>query len=264
MTSYPEPPRKENIPATGSEENALADLAYLWKCDDPEWMNQRETDWQELVVTAFDDYPKSEKKALERYFKYGEKSGYIPVGDFFLLTPYDSKESLLQLFNSSLLTDNDRSSMFSAFIFRDPRFERCHWFEHHARLIVEVILGDKYFEVFEQSTPSHSKVISSEPTLWCNKFVRFAIKSIQTQVEWKPFYQCISYFISALPYAVDERDRKGIKLPKLLQLVTESLEEGELSGRLLTFAQELKDREQEILQAWEIGEQKIAAMKQEP
>jgi len=73
----------------------------------------------------------------------------------------------------------------------------------------------------------------------------------------------VNYFVTALPYATNEKQRKRSKLPELLQLVTGSLAEGNLSGRLLKFAQDLKDREQEILQAWDIGEQKITAMKQE-
>lgn len=263
ITNYPEPPRKENNPTPGTKEQALADLAYLWKCDDPEWMNQREADWQKLVVTAFDDYPKSEKKELERYFKYGEKSTYIPVSDFFFLTPYDSVVSVLHLFNSSLLDDNDRASMFTSYIFDADRFVDSGWHQSHTSLFIEGILGDAYCEVIEQTSPRHSKIISPPSTWWSNLFIRNAIKSLSSRAEWKPFYHCVNYFVTALPYATNEKQRKRSKLPELLQLVADSLAEGDLSCRLLTFAQELKDREQEILQAWDTGEQKIAAKKQE-
>lgn len=263
MISYPEPPLKVNIPTPGTEEQALADLAYLWKCDDPDWVTQRESDWLRLIETAFDDYPKVEKNALERYFKYGEKSVYIPVGDFFFLTPYDSKESLLQLFNSSLLNSDDRSLMLSVASLGSTQFENCHWYELHTSLVIETILGPSYREVSDRFSVGDAVVISPSPTLWCSNFVSLAIESLLAQSEWKPFYCCVNYFVTALPYALKEKYRKIIKLPKLLQLAADSLVESALTGRLLMFAQELKDREQEIMQAWEVGEQELAAMKQD-
>ena len=90
--------------------------------------------------------------------------------------------------------------------------------------------------------------------------MRYAIKSIENQAEWKPLFQCIHYFISALPYALKEKQRKRIYLTKMFNLLNENLAANQLSGQLLTFAQELKSREAEIQQAWDIGEQKIAAM----
>lgn len=263
MMNYPEAPRKENIPTPGTKEQALADLAYLWTCDDSEWMKQREADWQKLVAIAFDDYPKPEKRELERYFKYGKKSAYMPIEDLFFLTPYNSEESLLQFFNSRLLSDNDRASIYGNYIFDADRFSHCGFYRQHTSLFIDVILGDTFVEVIEKTSPHHSKRISPPPALWCTRFVRFATEAISAQVVWKPLYQCLNYFISILPYALDERDRKRIKLPELLRVVSESLAEGKLTGELLVFAQALKDREQDILQAWDIGEQKIAAMAQQ-
>ena len=44
-----------------------------------------------------------------------------------------------------------------------------------------------------------------------------------------------------------------------MKLVDDKLEQGEPAGELLTFVQMLKTREQDIWQAWDIGEQKLAA-----
>ena len=49
-----------------------------------------------------------------------------------------------------------------------------------------------------------------------------------------------------------------------MQLVDVKLEQGELEAELLTFVQALKASEQDIWQAWDIGEQKIAAGIQAP
>ncbi len=114
----------------------------------------------------------------------------------------------------------------------------------------------------EKISRNRSKVISCEPTWWCNGFVRNAIKSLSSKDEWKPFYACVKYFLTALPYATVDDERERIKLSELLKAISGSLDEGNLSGSLLAFVQELKDREQEILDAWDIGEQKIARMGQ--
>lgn len=258
MNNSPEPLRNENTPTTGTREEALTELAYLWKCDDPVWVAQREADWLILVKAIYHDYPKVERRPIEHYFKYGELLENISVWSLFFLTPYNSEKSLLQVFNSNLLDSEDRSSMFSSYIFDADRFSDCSWYEKHTALFVETMLGNTYCEVIEQTSLWHSKIISPPPTLWCHKFIRHATKSLVAHTEWKPWYECVSYFISTLPYAIYERDRKRIKLPKLLQLVRDGIENNEFSGRALAFAQELKSREQEIWQAWDTGEQKIA------
>ncbi|MCL1039010.1 hypothetical protein L2750_17915 [Shewanella submarina] len=152
--------------------------------------------------------------------------------------------------------------MLSGYIFDAARFATCHWYERHTSLFVEAILGNTYCEVFE-GKPPHRKMISPPPTKWCFNFAKHAIKCIDNNVEWHPIYLCIDYFVSALPFAMDERYRNRIKFLQLLELVTIRLAEGTLSGRLLTFACELKSKEQDILKAWEIGEQKLAAMGKE-
>jgi len=273
---YPVAPQRQNNPIEGTPAQALANIAYLWQTDDVAWMEQRTNDWAVLARTGFDDYPKSSKKVLERYFKYGEKTTkmsaggifgeqtvYMPVGDFFLLTPFDSPESLMQLFNSRLLDYNDRRDITSSYLFGDKCFEHCHWFEHHTMLIINTILGDSYYKVVEQTSTHHIDVISQEPTYWCKDFVYASIKSINENVEWRPFYHCIDYFISALTFALYDHHRKGIKLPELLLLFNQRLTAGDLSGRLLTFAEALKAKEQEITEVWDIGEQTIAALAQQ-
>ncbi len=263
MTNYPEIPRKENTPSKESSKQALKNLAYLWRSDDQGWMAKREADWKMMLETVFEDYPKAERKPIEEYFKYGRLNQYVSARSFFFLTPYDSAESLMQLFNSGLMNDVDRSDMYGEYIFDSDRFVDCSWYKRHMSLFAEVVMGELYCEVYEQTSKNHSAIISPPPALWCNDFVRNAIKSLSSKDEWKPIYVCVNYFVTALPYAIKEKQRKRIKLQQLLQEVSKSLSGGGLSGPLLDFVQELKDREQEILDAWDIGEQKIASMGQD-
>jgi hypothetical protein len=121
------------------------------------------------------------------------------------------------------------------------------------QLVINGLIGDQYRIVKEQISTSHTKVISPDPTYWSRIYVRNVIKALSVGKEWVPFYECINYFVSILPFATKE-DRKKIQVTKLLSLIDESLVDSQLSGRALVFAQELKAREQEILLAWDTSE----------
>ncbi len=141
MTDYSAPPRKQNVPVKMTKKQALIDLAHLWLCDDPDWMAKREADWKMMLETVFEDYPKAERKPIEEYFKYGRLNEYVSVWSLFFLTPYNSEESLMQVFNSGLLDANDRSDLYRGYIYDADRFANCSWYHQHTSLFVEVVLG---------------------------------------------------------------------------------------------------------------------------
>jgi hypothetical protein len=233
----------------------LDDLAYLWKLDDPSWIAQREVDWLECVKPVFKDYPKKEQKLLEGYFKFGKRDKYYPVTDWFFLTPYESKKDLLKVMNSALLDADGRKEIYNYYLLEGFfRFSNCPWYRQHMKKFSDAYFFDKYTLVKEQRTN-----ISPSPSSWSKYFVGDSIEAINDQVSWRPFYGCVNYFVSILPFAVRLHDRAGMKLDELMQLVDKQLNQGELEGELLVFVQALKAREQEIWQAWDIGEQKIAA-----
>ncbi len=263
MNTFPEPVETIISPNQTTEAQALAELAYLWKLDDPAWVEQRERDWQLILDVGVSKFPKIEIKELESYFKYGKKEEYIPVTSFFFLTPYSSIESVRQLFYSSLLDEESRRSILQSYIYIYAEREICPWYEAHMSYAIAGLLGGAYQVIKEQTTPRRRLLISPSPTVWCNDFVLYAINSLTENAEWKPIYDCVNYFVTALPYATNESQRKYIEYLDLMKLVEESLEEASLTGRALDFAKELKSREADIKEAWGIGEQKLSAMSQE-
>lgn len=250
--SFPEAPVIMNKRDRGIK---LADLAYFWKLDDQKWAVQREADWLEYVKPVFKDYPKSEQKILEKYFKQGIKNEYYPAGDWLFLTPYGSKDDLLKLMNSSLLGGSEKQQAIALYVFRDFfRFKKCPWYRQHMEIFSEVYFSGEYTLIKEQR--DH---VSPPPSSWSEYFVEASIKAINDQSTWLPFYDCVNYFVSILPFAVRLHARVNIELEELMQLVNDTLIEGKLEGELLAFVQALKAQEKEIWQAWDIGEQKIAA-----
>jgi hypothetical protein len=257
MNKFPEPVEEVISPSQTTEAQALAELAYLWKLDDPAWVVQRDLDWELMLDPFFHDYPKAELKKVERYFKYGEKNEYISIREFFFLTPYNSIESIRQLFYSSLLSKEGRREILQSYIYIYNEREICPWYEAHMSYAIAGLLGDSYRVIKEQTSSRHSDLISPDPTVWCKDFVLYAIDSLTENAKWKPIYDCVNYFVTALPYATREKQRKRMELFDLMKLIEKSLEEGLLTCRALVFAKELKSREADIKAAWEIGEQKI-------
>jgi hypothetical protein len=121
-------------------------------------------------------------------------------------------------------------------------------------MYIEVYLSDVFTVVTEKD-----QKLSPSPTSWCFDFVRESITAINKSGSWSPFYFCVDYFVSILPFAFRATKRPRIKLMELMKLVDEQLEQDDLNVNLLNFLTTLKNREKDIWQAWDIGEQKIAA-----
>ena len=249
---FPDAPISINMPDRSVK---LGDLSYLWHLDDPDWVAQRETDWLTSVKPIFKDYPKADQKLLKQYFIFGKKNEYYPVTDWFFLSPYDSKESLVKLMNSFLLGLDCRRKIIKFYLLRGFfRFSGCPWYRQHMEIFIATYFAGNYAILREQDED-----ISPGPTGWCDCFVKDSMAAINDKVSWRPFYNCVNYFVSILPFAFHLNVRTAVKLDELMQLVDDALNQGELEGELLAFVQKLKSREQEIWQAWDIGEKKIAA-----
>jgi hypothetical protein len=251
-TNFPEAPIVLNQPDRGVK---LEDFSYLWKTEDTDWLHQREADWLTFVKPVFKDHPKEDQKLLEEYFKYGKKDKFYPVTGWFFLTPYDSKESLRKLMNSSLLGASCRGDIIQYYPLKSFfRFSHCPWYRQHMELFISAYYTGGYTIVKEQRVN-----ISPPPTWWCMLYVADSIDAVNEGVSWRPFYNCVDYFVSILPFAYGLTQRVRIRLNELMQLVDDKLDQGGLEGELLSFVQALKAREHDIWQAWDIGEKKIAA-----
>lgn len=252
ITEFPEAPVTNNQPDRSLK---LENFAYLWRLDDTVWVAQRELDWNDYVKPVFKDHPKDEQKLLEDYFKRGKKNRYYPSLDWFFLTPYESKEDLLKLMNSSLVSGNEKRNLIEYYLLKDLyRFSECPWYRRHMTMFIDSYYSDTYTVIKEQED-----IMSPGPTFWCKLVVNEVIDAINKKEEWIPLYQCVDYFVSILPFAFRPKARGRIKLHQLMDLVNQKLEERDLEGEILGFVKELKDKEQHIFEAWLVGEKKIKA-----
>ncbi|WP_299948697.1 hypothetical protein [uncultured Microbulbifer sp.] len=257
MTNYPEPSTQENEPIKETRKEALARLTLLWKTENPEWLSQRQGEWRELSRTAFDDYPKDEKKIIEQYFVHGDLKGVVNASTTLTLAPYIDHVSLLSVFNSALLDANDRRALSTNFLFGGDKYSQLPWFQSHMNLFAENILGKEYRIILERTSVRRVKEISPEATYWCRYFCSSSNLAIQEKRGWQPFYQCIPYFLSSLPYALKESDRKRIKLERLWNSIDECEGKENVPHELNKFIVDLKANKADIMQAWEMGEQRL-------
>jgi hypothetical protein len=256
-------------PATYRQE-ALDELAYLWKLDDPVWVKQRKKDWAFLRDhCGYKDIPRFEKKLYEGYFKYGRQEShnankptdnYIPHVTLLTLTPYTSPETAKAIFDSELLR-GVRDQAFSGYIYSFNTLEKesIPWYETHTRYFIQGVLGETYHPVMEKHG-SKMKDISPEPTVWCKNYIYHSLGALIQNEQYSICYECVNYFLSALPFGTSETIRKRTKLKKLMEQVAQLLEDNTLTGAALTFAQQLKQHEQEIWDKWAEGEQKMLAL----
>jgi hypothetical protein len=242
-----------------AEKEALESIQHLWKLDDPEWVEKRDQDWKLIQENVFSDTPKKERKIYESYFKYGRKEEFFGGVTTIILTPYENVEKFELIYRSQLLDAGDRNSVFSRCIYIYEEYKELDWYEAHAKIMMDSLLKDTYVIVEEVTSPRHKQNLSPEPSSWVSNFVFKTFKAIRSNVEWIPAYECINYFISILPYADYEKFRKKMKFHDLLEVIDEGVENGSFTGRAKLFAEDMSSKKNKILEAWEIGEQKIAA-----
>lgn len=241
-----------------AQKEALEGIKHLWKLDDPEWVEKRDQDWKLIQENVFADIPKKERKIYESYFKYGRKEEFFGGVTTVILTPYENAEEFELVYRSQLLDAVDRNSVFSHCIYIYEKYKELDWYETHVKIMMDSLLKDTYVIVEEITSPRHKKIISPHASSWVNSFISRTMKSFKGN-RWVPAYECMDYFISILPYALEDRDRIWKKLQKLFGQVSSGIENGEFTGRTRCFAEDINRRRSEILEAWEIGEQKIAA-----
>lgn len=259
-----EEPQEEVIEIWGKsgpnyQQEAIDKLRYLWKLDDPAWVEKRSSDWDLIKKHVFPDTPKKERKVYEEYFKSGVRREYIGGLTTMMLTPYTSESEFKKVLTSRLIGNDDRKRIYTSYIYMMTEYRVCDWYQEHMRIARETLLGDQYKIVKEEGYPGDYRVISPRPSYWVSKFIMKSIKNIKGNVSYSPIYHCLNYFISILEHAIDDRNENLEDLERLFSLVEKKLDSEELSGAAQAFAKEITEKKALILEAWEIGEQRIAA-----
>ena len=236
-----------------SEEDALASISYLWR-DDCLWGDQVDKLWNDYK-NCLGDPSADELEKLEAYFRRGEKKDYIPYPSRFFLVPIKTPEEAKVLFCSRLFDAMDRNSLLTNYIFKMEQYSSLGWYESHMKKFIQAFYSSEYVRL-EEKPAKKVKKVSPEPSYWCKRYVWQALSALTNNDGYAPCYDCISYFLSILPHANDnKKHREQTKMNDLLLWINSSLDaDNQLSGNAAAFLENLKAVKDEIVTAWKQGE----------
>ena len=246
-----------DVPLHKDRKSSLDALSYLWKVDDPEWVEQRELDWKALrELLKKDGCKKDELALLEGYFKSGEAKDYIPTITLFFYAPYKTKDDLKLLLGSALFPASERKKILRDYLFALYQYRNLSWYDSHKECFAKTFYAGKYEKIIDYNGKFEVE-ISPEPSYWTNFYVNQSVKALNENTIYAPCFDCVIYFKSILPYAKKQKFRKTTKINELLSLIDEG-KAGSLSGlndNASEFLERLIASEDEIVSAWQAGEE---------
>ncbi|WP_028863803.1 hypothetical protein [Psychromonas aquimarina] len=239
----------------------LNNIKHLWHVEDEAWLKGRKEQWRYIKKMHYKEAGASEIKKMQQYFLYGEKEKYLGTIAQFLYTPYDSPESMKELFYSKLYGVAERKEILSGFIGTGSLYGlNMPWLPELMAWFVDTFLGSEY-QLTEEMHGKTPETISPEPTSWCGSFCRGAIKFLNNQeLQYNGYTQCIDYSISCLQYATNTNLRSRIKFEELLTRVKEFDPEVDSRPLAKDFVDSILAREDEMRANWQLSADLISKM----
>jgi len=231
----------------------LSPFKSLWKVNCSEWIKQRESDWEILKKNGFSNYSESDLGNCESYFLRGDYDKYIPESTLFLMTPVQSASDAKSFFYSDFFGVAEREKIMLGYLFFAPNEGAgLTWLRQHMQYFIDGVLGSEY-KVLKGFNGTSESVFSPSPTGWCGKYSYFAIEVLSKRATYHSVIDCVDYFVSALAYADKQKYRKRIKLNEILNVVDDVLAKDTASEIAKEFAQNLKEKEEQIKANWALN-----------
>ena len=156
-----------------------------------------------------------------------------------------------------MLDARDRQVCYLEYLFDSSEFELMPWYRSQMQVFIEEFLQGGFVKIIEKTSKRRSREVSPSPSWWSQSFAGYSVRAIQEKALWRPLYKCIPYLISALPFASDADHHREMRWNKLWSLVEKNLDNQDLPEELQAFIAELNTKKEAIMQAWELGEQRL-------
>lgn len=228
----------------------MAPFVQFWNTDDPEWVEQRDVDWD--ILKLHHDSGDQGYENYEAYFKTGVCKGYIDEITKFLMSPLPSNSAAFDFFMSDNFSDYNKQNLMDSYFAQTTYASGFPWYRQHAQYFAEGVFGSKY-RIIEYTVRGRTKVVSPEPTFWSMMFPVAANKFLQKKIPFTGMFYLVDYFSSALTQAVDIDHRKHIKLNELFVTVDDALAKAAISEEMRQFAEALKAKEEIIRANWALN-----------
>lgn len=231
----------------------LAPFKYLWKTDDKEWVKQRKKEWSTLEKNGFSKYSKSELTEDKSYFLRGEYKDYIPEVTVYFMTPFQSAAEASAFFKSDYFDLTAKKNILVSYIVIAPKHgEKIGWLSQSIQYFVEGVLGHEY-QLLEQFEGTRNKIYSPEPSYWCDQYIAYASWVLSGKYEYSGVVETVDYFVSALAHSEKTAFRTKKELDDMFVLVNTVLNTKKPSKIAFKLAQDLKGKEQKIVDNWAIN-----------
>lgn len=237
---------------------AFKKFKFLWKVDDKDWVQIRKAEWKQLRETSFSDWSAQELKYYSKFYVYGEEIKNYSKVNFSIgyamrlyLMPCDTIEQAKEIYFT--IPAQERKNLVSYFLVKMGKYlEDLPNTKFMIHSYAQAVFGGEYKKV-EESNGKRAVVTSPSPTGFCMSYVVAAITLMNEENSYNYSVDPVDYFVSALAFADCPKQRKRIKLDKLISMVSQVIALPEKYNEITNeLAQKLKAKESKILSNWAI------------
>ncbi|WP_415893765.1 hypothetical protein ACMXYN_05000 [Neptuniibacter sp. PT8_73] len=153
-------------------ENKLKGFEYLWKIEDPAWLDERTAEWKgiERYYKEGNRISRKELKDYKGIFLKGELYNYIPPVVLWALVPILTPADAEKLMYSKLFNDVDRGGLLSGSIFSLCDFYPAPWLNKTFDCFCEGVLGKEYRNIDVVGINGDPLVVDQSPSFLVKTF----------------------------------------------------------------------------------------------
>ena len=241
-----------------ADKNALESIKYLWKTDDPEWVQQRKKEWRILQSSSYGDDSREDVKMYARYYVYGELDygRYISGTYKYIFAPHTTPAEVKDVLFSGLIDYQSQSGILSLSHILSIYFKLINipWARRYIQNLMEGALGPEYhvIEVIDGCS-NKMRIASREPTYQVLLYLNAAIEFLEEGDSYDPVIDCYRYFMSSLIHSDNFEHRARIQDSEKFEILFEVSEErieNPDDSESFKFAERILEDRDKLLQLW--------------
>jgi hypothetical protein len=244
-------------------------IKYLWKTDDPDWLEQRENEWRMLVEDGYcaDLSVKETKQWQDFYISGGEpadgKDAFTDSISGFFMMPFTTVDEVQAAYNIDRHPHSRQRILCGYMSYACQWGQRMPWLRERIKLFIDGVFGQEYKVIEAKDSRGDSQVISPDPTSFSTYFPIQVMKYFKRGQAYDDAVDRIPYLLSVLPHAVNpelrkqmwHRRKKRMELDMMFEeaerVLADEAEQRPLAKQLAKDLLELKD---EIWTLWKLNE----------
>ncbi|WP_144401649.1 hypothetical protein [Isoalcanivorax pacificus] len=234
-----------------AHKEACARIRYLWRTDDPAWMEQRKADFRVLSKAVWSGASAKEKAQIKRYFLKGEIDSYMPPRTKFISTPYDSPDICKWHFDSECFSAMGRLAVLGGFIgCYDSFYRGVFWFEQHSESFINGVMC--HWDDFLSGNYPEKIHREWSHVMWCRTFISLSIDFLKGDRDSALICRLFDFFIRAFETPPNMKwESKRVTVPAMFSVIDE-IPLSDMSPDARQLAELMGHRKDDILRLWNL------------